>query len=144
MGRIHIAQAVIADGVWVPLHLAGDPHGGGHQQRLGRKDIFVLLVAFAHHLFEKVDMGARIGLPGDQHDGGVVAAKLFPVGDAPGKDLGQLIDGELVDRVGLVDDHRQRIDGDHDFLRVDAIGARIFDFLPPSSPVTRWRCPPCR
>src|SRR5690606_2524967 len=95
----------------------------------GGENVAVVGVAQADDFFEKVDVRAGIALAGDEHNRRVMPTDVFPVGDAPGVDVGKLGERQGVDRVVVVNDYRQRVDRDGEFDRLDSAGTRRRDFV---------------
>ena len=91
VGRV----VVLGDAVHQPAHVGGSQlGGGGHQLAIALVD---------EQLFEK-GLTARVHPPLEGHDGGVCTADLLPVGDAARIDVPQLLLGQALDGVGLIDD----------------------------------------
>ena len=96
----------VADGIGVARDRLDDAAGGGQ-----------LLIELAGDLgagdgFEAVARAAA-GLTADAGDLARFAADLAPVGDLTGEDLGDLLDGEILDLAVRVDDDGDAVEGDN-------------------------------
>ncbi len=83
----------------------------------------------AQHGLQKIDVRARVGLTRQAHDGPVIATDFAPVVDLSAVHVGDLLQGQFVDRIFRIYDDGDGIAGDDEFNRVHAIGLRFVDLF---------------
>ena len=125
----NITKTVVADGVGVLAHFVDDAFRRRQQQGVGGKQSGVILVAQADDRLQEINVGAGIGLTREPHNGPVVAADLGPVVDLATVDIGNLLEGQLTNRVLGIDDNGNGIPGDHKLDRRNPVCLRLPYFI---------------